>query len=148
MNTKRYVVGFAFWRNRVLLIHKKRGPEYVIGKMNGIGGKIEGDESIISAMAREFGEETGVETWPSLWNHVATMYGNADQGNDYELNILYTFLPDLSEFDNIKNPEASGEDIHWFSLDKLEEVAIVENLNWIIPLCLDRTTPFLKIYED
>jgi len=148
MSVKRYVVGFAFWRDKVLLIHKKRGPEYVVGKMNGVGGKIEGDESIISAMAREFGEETGVETWPSLWNHVATMYGNADEAYTYELNILYSFLPDLSEFDNIKNPEKGGEDLEWTPLDGFEKTAIVENLKWIIPLCLDGTTPFLKIYGD
>lgn len=145
---KRYVVGFAFWRNRILLIHKKKGPEYVVGKMNGVGGKIEGDETIVDAMAREFGEETGVETWPSLWSHVATMHGNSNEGNDYELHILYTFLPDTSLFHDIKNPEQSGEDLYWFPLDKLEKVAIVPNLKWIIPLCLDRTTPFLNIFEE
>lgn len=145
---RRYVVGFAFWRNKVLLIHKTRGPEYVIGKLNGVGGKIEGEETVISAMAREFGEETGVETWPSLWNHIATMYGNADEGNDYELNVLYSFLPDLSEFENIKNPENSGEDLEWVNMDDLYKRNIVQNVKWLIPLCLDNTTPFLEIKES
>jgi 8-oxo-dGTP diphosphatase len=144
----RYVVGFAFWRDQVLLIHKKKGPAYVVGKLNGVGGKIEEDETVIKAMAREFEEETGLETWPSLWEHVAIMFGNANEGNDYELNILYTFLPDTSELDNIKNPEPSGEDLRWVPLDDFEKRGIVENLSWLIPLCLDRTTPFLKIYEN
>lgn len=144
----RYVVGFAFWRNKVLLLLKQKGPSYVVGKLNGVGGKIESEENILSAMAREFGEETGVETWPSLWNHVATMFGNANEGNNYELNILYTYLPDVGDFENIKNPEPTGETLSWIPLDGFEKSDIVENLQWIIPLCLDRTTPFLKIYED
>lgn len=145
----RYVVGFAIWRDKVLLIHKKKGPPYVVGKLNGVGGKIEEGETVTSSMAREFGEETGVETWPSLWNHVATMYGaESSEGHSYELNILYTFLPDLGDFGNIKNPEATGEDLEWVPLDGFEKAGIVENLKWIIPLCLDNTTPVLKIYED
>lgn len=145
---RRYVVGFAFWRNQVLLLHKKKGPDYVVGKLNGVGGKIEGAEPIIKAMSREFSEETGVETWPSAWNHVAVMYGNADEGNDYELNILYNYLPDVTDFSTIKNPEASGEELEWVDLDKrIGSVKLVDNLAWIIPLCIDRTTPFLKIYE-
>lgn len=144
----KYVVGFAIWRNNVLLLHKKKGPSYVVGKLNGIGGKIEENEGVISAMAREFEEETGVETWPTLWNYRGVMYGNANEGNDYELHLLYTFLPDTSEFENIKNPEPTGEDLKWIPLDTFQEQDIVENLSWLIPLCLDRTTPFLKIYED
>ena len=144
----RYVVGFAFWRDKVLLIHKKKGPPYVIGKLNGVGGKIENDEAIVKAMSREFAEETGVETWPSVWEHVAVMRGNADEGNDYELNVLYAYLPDVTDFSAIKNPETAGEDLYWIELDGFENRGIVENLKWLIPLCLDRTTPFLKIYEE
>lgn len=42
-----YVVGFAFDANRrhVVLIQKGRGPEELIGKLNGVGGKIEAGES-------------------------------------------------------------------------------------------------------
>lgn len=140
---RRYVVGFSFWRNKVLLLHKKKGPAYVIGKLNGVGGKIESEEATEVSMAREYAEETGVETWPSQWEHVATMFGP-----DYELNILYTYMSDVTDFSQIKNPEDKGEDLEWILVDELEKHATVENLKWIIPLCLDRTTPFLRIYED
>lgn len=143
----RYVVGFAFWRDSVLLIHKKKGPSYVVGKLNGVGGKIEKDETVKTAMSREFMEETGVETWPSAWNSVAVMKGDANDGNEYELNILYAFLPDVTDFENIKNPEKTGEELEWIPLDNLSSFGIVENLKWIIPLTLDRTTPYLIINE-
>lgn len=147
---RKYVVGFAFWRNSVLLIHKKKGPPYVVGKLNGVGGKIEdweNSEDARPSMVREFQEETGVETWPSAWEHIAVMRGNANEGNDYELNILYNYLPDVTDFSAIKNPEKSGEDLEWIPLDNLENHAIVPNIKWLIPLCLDSTTPFLEIQE-
>lgn len=143
----RYVVGFAFWRDKVLLIHKKKGPAYVVGKLNGVGGKIENGEQVRSAMVREFMEETGVETWPSAWTEVAVMKGDANEGNNYELNILYAFLPDVADFEKIKNPEKDGEELEWIPLDNLGNFVIVENLKWIIPLAQDRTTPYLTIYE-
>jgi 8-oxo-dGTP diphosphatase len=142
MKVTKYVVGFAIWRNKVLLIHKKRGPPYVIGKLNGVGGKIEDKENVAFAMAREFQEETGVETWPNLWNWVCTM-----RGDDYDLNVFYSFLPDVTDFSAIKNPEQKGEDLQWIDLDNLGNYNIVENLKWLIPLCFDSTTPFLEICD-
>ncbi|MEI6532840.1 MAG: 8-oxo-dGTP diphosphatase [Candidatus Roizmanbacteria bacterium] len=44
--------------NEVLLGHKKRG--FGKGKINGIGGKVEKDETIEQGAIREFKEETGV----------------------------------------------------------------------------------------
>ena len=44
--------------NKILLAEKKRG--FGIGKFNGIGGKVEKDETIEEAMIRETQEEIGV----------------------------------------------------------------------------------------
>lgn len=57
----RYVVGFMFSTDmkRVLLIEKKR-PQWQLGKLNGIGGKVEDGENFYTAMGREFLEETGL----------------------------------------------------------------------------------------
>ena len=57
-----YVLGFAFTTDgRVALIQKKR-PAWQAGRLNGIGGKVEGTEHSAAAMVREFREETGVDT--------------------------------------------------------------------------------------
>ena len=55
--------------NQILLAEKKRG--FGIGKFNGIGGKVEKDETIEEAMIRETQEEIGVT--PTDFNRVATI---------------------------------------------------------------------------
>lgn len=56
-----YTVAFAFAGSTVLLIRKAK-PDWQKGLLNGIGGKLEGSESVLECTVREFREETG------LWN--------------------------------------------------------------------------------
>lgn len=56
----------------VVLIKKNR-PEWQKGKLNGVGGKIENNETPLYAMIREFQEETGCKTESSIWHHVCTL---------------------------------------------------------------------------
>ncbi len=58
---QQYVVGVIFDEtyDNVLLIRKRR-PELQIGKLNGVGGKIEVDETPYAAMIRECEEECGL----------------------------------------------------------------------------------------
>lgn len=88
-----YVCGFMFSNDykRVLLIKKKR-PDWQAGKWNGIGGHIERGcgqsecgclEHPTVAMAREFKEETGVETIAPEWRRFATFV--SDQATVYFL---------------------------------------------------------------
>ena len=59
---RKYVVGFMLdpTLSKVVLIRKTK-PEWQAGLLNGVGGKIEPDEGALTAMYREFKEETGVE---------------------------------------------------------------------------------------
>ena len=72
-----YVVGFLFKEDKssVVLIRKDR-PAWQAGKLNGVGGKIEPNESAIDAMVREFREETSVDTNPSIWKHFCWIHGD------------------------------------------------------------------------
>ena len=56
---KRYVLGFYFDGDRVLLINKTK-PEWQRGKLNGLGGTVESGEAPILGMVREFREESGL----------------------------------------------------------------------------------------
>lgn len=71
----KYVLGFAFDDlGRIALIHKVK-PKWQEGLWNGIGGKVEGNELDVEAMVREFREETGVITLPSMWHYFGAMKG-------------------------------------------------------------------------
>lgn len=83
-----YVLGFMFsYHGEVCLIHKKRGPTGVVGRYNGVGGKVRVGESNREAMNREAHEETGILLTPYHW----TYYGDLI-GPDYEVALLYTKL--------------------------------------------------------
>lgn len=51
-----------------VLLMEKRRPAWQAGRLNGIGGKLEGDETGVEAMERECQEETGlaVSGWTSM----------------------------------------------------------------------------------
>jgi len=69
-----YVLGFFFSPDlsQVVLIQKNR-PAEQLGKLNGVGGRVEENELPHSAMAREFKEEAGLEV--PIWVHVETIQG-------------------------------------------------------------------------
>lgn len=68
------VLGFAFDSyGRVALIRKNR-PDWQRGKLNGIGGHVESDESVRVAMSREFSEETGVLIPADEWTLRGQMF--------------------------------------------------------------------------
>lgn len=83
---QKYVLGFCFSedRSKVALI-KKNKPEWQNGKLNGIGGKVEGDELFINAMRREFEEETGM--YVHDWKEFATLKGT---GSEVQCFVAFT----------------------------------------------------------
>lgn len=62
-----YVCGFAFEPDRRVWLIQKNRPEWQKGKLNGVGGKIEFNETAVAAMAREFQEEAGVAIPLQRW---------------------------------------------------------------------------------
>lgn len=84
---KKYVLGFYFKNDRVVLIEKQKPARYA-GKLNGVGGKIEQGESPIEAMRREFKEETGAEVYD--WTNYAVLTG-VDALGKWEMYVFRAF---------------------------------------------------------
>lgn len=86
-----FVCGFAFnpGMTGVVLLLKQKYPPEIVGKWNGVGGRIEEGETSYEAMAREFKEEAGVLTLPTAWKHFYT----ARYANGNECRMLTTKLP-------------------------------------------------------
>ena len=78
-----FVVGFYFDLSRIsVLLIRKDHPEWQAGMLNGVGGKIEGEETPLRAMQREFLEETGKQV--DDWNLFASI-----RGGDYRVFFFY-----------------------------------------------------------
>lgn len=90
-----YTLGFVFnpERTHVMLIRKTR-PQWQAGSLNGIGGKLEQDESESECMIREFREETGLFESPR-WKPVGERRRLSDEngGHLYRMRIFAGELP-------------------------------------------------------
>ncbi len=123
---KRYVVGFAFNPDmtEVVLI-KKNKPEAQKGIWNGVGGKIEIDESELEAMVREFREETGVVTDPISWRQFVKL-----EFPDAE--VTFFCRTELVT----KTYSMTDEIVTIIAVADLVNYRIVPNLHWLIPMAI------------
>lgn len=126
-----YVLGFMFNpdKSQVLLIEKIK-PDFLAGKLNGIGGKIEPNELPKSAMSREFYEETGIGTSEEQWD-----FKILHKNDDFML-YIYSTTGDITQARQMEK-----EKLFIVDLPHLPDT-IMHNLRWIIPLILDDTCVF------
>lgn len=130
-----YVVGYAFSPDgtQVALIEKLR-PEWQAGKYNGIGGKIKSGELAMHAMAREFGEETGVYISADRWLHFRTeeFYNTGDDGGTWVRHYVVKTTP--AEWDAIHT--ATDEKVVKlpYPLPETETRNLVYNMPYLVPM--------------
>lgn len=72
----------------VVGITKKKGPQFLREKLTFPGGKLEANESLFEAAAREMLEETGVQTKPEDWALFEVFHAK-----DYVLHKLVCISP-------------------------------------------------------
>jgi len=152
---KNYTLGFMFSENKqeVLLIQKDR-LEWQAGKLNGIGGKQEpNDSTSLDTQIREFKEETGIDTKISDWelfciidsteteNKTGTKIGStyriycykAFNNSLYDARVVETEIPMVLD---LFNPERE---------DHIKYFPILPNVNWLIPMALTTVNQVLQI---
>lgn len=137
---KDYVCGFVFSldKKRVVLIEKTH-PEWMKGKLNGVGGAVNaGKELPIEAMVREFEEEAGVRTAPRDWRHFCTI--TSDKAHVF---FYVAFL-------DIEPKSMTEEPVQWCDLEMEVDYVfdkVVDNITWLFPLAFDEFTPFAMVTQ-
>ena len=123
-----YVAGFLIDREncRIAMVRKNR-PDWMAGKLNAIGGKIEPFELPLDAMVREFGEETGYWTTRDQWHLFALLDGG--WGMVYFYRAEAALEPDVLQ-------TMEDEQIEIFGWDDIPWDSCMPNLSWLIPLAL------------
>lgn len=121
-----YVLGFAFNKDRdkVVLIKKAR-PSAISGLLTAPGGKIEKDELSISAIVREFEEETGV--FLNYWKNELKI-----TCPEYTIEVFSTFSDDIM---NVQTQ--TDEEILIMKVSDILSVDCTSDTKWLIPLILD-----------
>ena len=77
-------------RNEVLMIHRNARPDDLhYGKYNGLGGKLERDEDVVSGMRRELLEEAGIEAVELQLRGTISWPGFGKNGEDW---LAFIFL--------------------------------------------------------
>jgi 8-oxo-dGTP diphosphatase len=131
-----YVLGFAFdhAEQQVLLINKQR-PDWQKGRVNGIGGKIEIDETALEAMTREFNEETGLYSDQNKWRLFCQL-----TGYDYSVYCYATEMPIIRPFC------VTDERPEWFDYSCLP-LNVNDNLWWLIPMAMAKVPVYAEVDE-
>lgn len=120
-----YTAGFLFSEDntKVALIRKLK-PNWMIGLLNGIGGKIElQDDSPLAAQIREFKEEAGVVI--DNWEEFCKI-----EGEDFWV-YFFKANGDLSKLTSVEE-----EQVEIIEVDKVYTENILDNLTWLIPMAL------------
>jgi 8-oxo-dGTP diphosphatase len=135
-----YCLGFLFSKSldRVVLI-KKNKPDWQAGKLNGIGGKIEGDESSVEAMVREFAEETGLYVPEEAWTRVGDC--RFDYHRDDGGTTVHIFAAVGDWLTQVPRRDCSEGKVGWIFWAANTERPIIPNLRWLIPLCRSALDP-------
>jgi 8-oxo-dGTP pyrophosphatase MutT (NUDIX family) len=130
----RYVVGFMFDESMgsVALLRKNK-PEWQAGLLNGIGGKIEGEEPAVKAMVREFNEEAGILTFVGTWVNFCSMSGINNDGGSFGIEFFYTIGNPrlLTSMESEKIEVLPSADV------AAGKEKTIGNLPWLIALALD-----------
>jgi 8-oxo-dGTP diphosphatase len=132
-------LGYVFSpdRQRVLMIHRNARPgDAHFGKYNGLGGKLESSEDIVSGLCREIQEEAGITcenvelagtiSWPGFGKNGEDWFG-------FVFRILqYSGTPITS------NPEGTLE---WIEIERVSDLPLWEGDRFFLPLLFDLSSP-------
>ncbi len=119
---------------RVLLIHRNRRPDDAhYGKYNGLGGKLEPGEDVVTCLRREIREESGVKCVELTLKGTISWPGFGKQGADW-----FGFIFRVDRFTG----EALGENeegtLEWVEVVHVPELPLWEGDRFFLPLVFDK----------
>lgn len=116
-------------RDEVLLLRGAPDKRIWANKYNGIGGHVERGEDIFTSMAREIGEETGLEVRQLALRGVV----NVDAGSEVGI-LMFVFSAEYVSGGLALSEEGTLE---WVRRGQLHTLPLVEDLPALIPRILD-----------
>ena len=120
-------------RRRVLLVHRTaRAHDEQYGLYNGLGGKLEADEDIVSGLRRELREEAGIEATELTLRGTLSWPGFDSQGRDW-FGFVFLVTGFIGEPADC-SPEGR---LSWVGLDEIDGLPLYEGDRLFVPLVFD-----------
>lgn len=120
---------------QVLLIHRnRRHGDLHLGKYNGLGGKLQGNEDIVAGMRREIREEADLECDELVLRGTISWPGFGKNGEDW---FAFIFRIDRWHGTPLReNPEGT---LAWVDLRRLPDLPLWDGDRHFLPLVFART---------
>ena len=134
-------------RRKVLLVHRNaRTGDAHLGKFNGLGGKLEASEDVVSGMRREVREEAGIECGTVQLAGTISWPGFGKSGEDW-----FGFI--FRIFDWSGTPRSTNEEgvLEWVELERVAHLPLWPGDHYFLPLVFDfAASPFHGVmpYEN
>lgn len=121
--------------DKVLMIHRNRRPDDPhYGKYNGLGGKIQPDEDVVTGVRREVREEANLECETLLLRGTISWPGFGKCGEDW-----FGFIFRVDRWTG-KPSEGNAEgSLEWINLDQVMNLALWEGDRYFLPLVFEKT---------
>ena len=117
----------------VLMVHRNaRSNDLHLGKYNGLGGKVEAHEDIVTCMRREIHEEAGIECLDMRFRGAISWPGFGSDGEDW-----FGFIFIVTRYSGrpfVRNAEG---DLEWVEVENLARLSLWEGDRHFLPLVFD-----------
>ena len=120
-------------RRQVLMVHRNaRADDAHLGKYNGLGGKLEADEDVVSGMRREIREEANIDCLQLSLRGTISWPGFGKRGEDW---LGFVFL--ITEFaGSVPEHNAEGR-LEWVGIDRIHSLPLWDGDRHFLPLVFD-----------
>ena len=119
---------------QVLLVHRNRRPDDAhYGKYNGLGGKLDPGEDIVTGVRREVREESGLECEAVELRGTVSWPGFGQGGEDW-----FGFIFRVDRWGGRPRADNPEGILEWVERERLLELPLWEGDRYFLPLVFDR----------
>jgi 8-oxo-dGTP diphosphatase len=120
----------------VLLVHRNKRPDDAhLGKYNGLGGKLDPGEDVVSCLRREVREEAGLECDEIVLRGTVSWPGFGKQGEDW-----FGFVFRIDRWGGTPPAENAEGTLEWVAVERVLELPLWEGDRYFLPLVFERTS--------
>ena len=124
-------------KQSVLLIHRNKRPDDIhFGKYNGLGGKLEPGEDVVTGIRREIQEEAGIRAEKLQLRGTINWPGFGKNGQDW-----FGFIFLIEEWTGVPLEENNEGTLEWVALADLNKVNFWESDRHWLDMVFDSHSP-------